>query len=599
MENKGIYKAILYSRVSTVSDEQAESIDNQILLARNYLDKHPNIELAEPLDKYCERISGKTDIRPKFQEMCERLSRGDIRFLMIKDLKRLSRSVETTYAFFNLMKQYGFEIIQLSSGNIIDSKAFEEVESNLLLGVEALFAQNMVLTQSRYGKTVQRVRCENKILSRKDSTLFGYGWDSDKKDIVIDQEKAEIIRELYNRYVFRNEGVRELRVYLSSMGYHYSSVTVSKWLQESKYVGDWTINRKGSVLGIGQGAKTRRYFRERSEWVHIERPDLAIIDKDIFDLAQEIRLSRVKTYVGEKGQEMVVGNYNGKHLFAGKVYCGECGSSYRFKWSDRNQTIPVYQDSFRQTQRDATFECPNVLFRRVSEEELLDIVVSAITALNIKGKLSIARMIDAITLAIQNTDSETHKREAELSKLKKLESEADKISRAFIEAVPAMRSRLNDQLEDIENKIRLCQEKIAKIDNHSTDEELLRKRLIGIQEQLSGWFDVTKQSLDRKMIGKLVSRITVYKDGRIELSLSLGGLLNYQIANSKGYRQGVRQTQEIVLPSEQTVSDNIMKVFREIQNQEPEQAVINVMGFKRVACDKKETPVMVSLDIRK
>ena len=221
MEKKGLYKAILYSRVSTVHDEQAESIDNQILLAKNYLDKHPNIELAEPLDKYSERISGKTDIRPKFQEMCERLSKGDIDYLMIKDLKRLSRSVETTYAFLNLMKQYGFEIIQLSSGNIIDSSAFEEVESNLLIGIEALFAQNTVLTQSRYGRTVQRVRCENKILSYKDSTLFGYEWDPQTDDIVINERKAEIVREVFNRYVFRNQSLREIREYLSDSSWHW------------------------------------------------------------------------------------------------------------------------------------------------------------------------------------------------------------------------------------------------------------------------------------------------------------------------------------------------------------------------------------------
>ena len=98
------FKAILYTRVSTVHDEQTESIENQMLLAKKYLTDHPDIELAEPLEKYSERVSGKTDNRPKFKELCERLSQGDIKYLMIKDLKRLSRSVETTYAFFNLMK---------------------------------------------------------------------------------------------------------------------------------------------------------------------------------------------------------------------------------------------------------------------------------------------------------------------------------------------------------------------------------------------------------------------------------------------------------------------------------------------------------------
>ena len=598
MEKKRIYKAVLYSRVSTVHDEQAESIDNQILLAKNYLSKHPDIVLAEPLEKYSERISGKTDNRPKFQELCERLSRGDIHYLLVKDLKRLSRSVETTYAFFNLMKQFDFEIIQLSSGNIIDSRAFEEVESNLLLGIEALFAQNTVLTQSRYGKTVQKVRCANKKLAYKDSTLFGYEWNHDQNDIIIVDEKADVIRELFNRYVFRNQGIRELRTYLASKGYNYSDVTVSKWLQESKYIGDWTINRKGSTLGIGQGAKSHRFNRDRSEWVHIERPDLAIVDKDVFDLAQEIRLSRIHRYRGEEGREKVVGRFTGKHLFAAKIYCAECGSSYRFKWADRKRTVATYQDSFRSRVRDASQKCPNTLFHRVYEEDIKETVIVAINALNIKGRVSISKLIEAISLAVQSREKQDRRIESEKARLKKMEKEAGKISDAFVDATSAMRIRLNDQLDEIERKINECKDKIFKLENLSTDEEALQERLTEIENQLAGWIDVTQESLNRTMVEKLIARILIHMDGRVDISLKIGNLNSFQLIRPRSGKEKRKEIDNMILPSGQVMDENIRQVFRDIETEGKENAVIKLVSFQRETSNKSEKTVTVCIDTK-
>gem|GEM_PF-2406575 len=598
MEKAKPYKAILYSRVSTTHDDQTESIENQILLARNYLEKHPDIELAEPLDKYSERQSGKSDIRPKFQELCERLTWGDIRYLMIKDLKRLARSVETTYAFLNIMKQYGFEIIQLDSGNIIDSSAFEEVESNLLIGIEALFAQNTVLTQSRYGKTVQRVRCENKRLARKDSTLFGYKWDPEAKDIVIDDGKADIIRELYNRYVFRDQGIQELKAYLSSVGYYYSIVSISKWLRESKYIGDWTINRKGSVLGIGQGAKTRRFYREESEWVHIPRPDLAIVDKEIYDLAQDIRLSRVRTYSGPDGREKTLGAFRGTHLFAGKVVCSECGSAYRFKWANRECTVGVYYDSYKSRTRIQTQDCPNTLFRRVYEEDLKEIVVNGINALNIKGSVSISKMIDAISFAIRSNPGEKQRKESDAQTLKRLEQEANRITHAFPDATPSMRNRLNSQLEEIEKQIAECKEQISKRNGLSVDETTLRERLSVIEEQLSRWVNVSAKNLSRKMVDKLISNIIVHPDGRIEVIFTLGGILNYQLPTPGGKRKTPRKPPHISFPIEETIHENVRHMYREVTCGEKNKPLKGILSFDHSTREGKIASIEVGLDTK-
>ena len=69
--------------------------------------------------------------------------------------------------------------------------------------------------------------------------------------------------------------------------------TITKWLCETVYVGVFHMNKKGSVLGVGHGQKTKSFFRDKSEWISVERPDLRIVAQDIFELAQEIRQNRL------------------------------------------------------------------------------------------------------------------------------------------------------------------------------------------------------------------------------------------------------------------------------------------------------------------
>ncbi len=415
---------------------------------------------------------------------------------------------------------------------------------------------------------------------------------------MIVEEKAAIIREVFNRFVFGLQSIREIREYLSSLGYHYSHVSVSKWLQEGKYVGDWTINRKGSVLGIGQGAKTKRFRREKDEWVHIQRPDLAIIDKDVFDLAQEIRLSRVETYFTDEGSEKGRGNFSGRHLFSRKVFCAECGSIYRFKWSDRKRTVGIYYDTYKQSKRDASFECPNKDYRRVSENELKQIVVNAIMALNINGQVSIDRMLESISSAIQANNNDSKKRDAEEQQLKMLEAEADRISEAFIDATSQMRARLNKQLEETEEQIAACKKRLLKLDNNSADEKALRKRLTEIRKQLSGWVDININTLDRNMVERLVSKIVVHMDGGIEISLALGGFMQYQLERKNSEKISQKRSPSVTMPSTRTINDNLMTVLEEVEKEESPQAVLNVMSFKRRRKGEEDT-VVVKLDTRK
>lgn len=146
---------IYYERVSTDHAEQDESMDNQRRLVLAYLKRHPEIELAEPLDTYSERESAKSDERPKYSSMIKRLSKGDIDYLLVKDTKRLNRSTEVAAQLKNLARRYGFKLILLSTGQIYDINASE---NRMMYGFESLINEDLVYRQSEYGRIAHHLR---------------------------------------------------------------------------------------------------------------------------------------------------------------------------------------------------------------------------------------------------------------------------------------------------------------------------------------------------------------------------------------------------------------------------------------------------------
>ena len=98
------------------------------------------------------------------------------------------------------------------------------------------------------------------------------------------------------------------------------------------------------------------------------------------------------------------------------------------------------------------------------------------------------------------------------------------------------------------------------------------------------------------MVEKLVSRIIVHKDGKIEVSLLLGNLLNYQLEGEKSKKKKNQNTLQLMFPSEKMMNENIMKVLQDVEREEQQKAIINVMNFSRNTKKNGRKTVMVNLD---
>ena len=80
------------------------------------------------------------------------------------------------------------------------------------------------------------------------------------------------------------------------------------------------INGKQEVTDFLTG---QRADKDETEWMVVERPDLRIIEPEVFEQAQQIMQSRGKAFKVDKERQ------SNKYLFSTLIKCKECGWSFR------------------------------------------------------------------------------------------------------------------------------------------------------------------------------------------------------------------------------------------------------------------------------
>lgn len=216
-----------------------------------------------------------------------------------------------------------------------------------------------------------KAACRQKGLSGKRLTarvIYGYRQDKeDKNSWVIDDEAAEVVRRIF-QLTIDGKGPQQIAKILSQgrvlTPYHYlaqrgiitsisttqpedcawCSSTISKILSKPEYMGD-TVNFRTSK----ENYKDRqRKINSPDEWVVFKNTHEAIIDKETWELAQQLRKTARRP--DRKGES---------NPLTGLMYCADCGAkmySHRGKGSvQRNYLGEAYPDKMR-PDRDA-YEC--------------------------------------------------------------------------------------------------------------------------------------------------------------------------------------------------------------------------------------------------
>ncbi len=503
-----------YCRVSTDSEEQLTSYQNQLAYYTEKIMKEPGWTMAGMFAD--EGITGTSATKRKeFLRMIRQCRQGKIDLILTKSVSRFARNTVDTLNYTRELRSLGIPVI-FEEQNINSIHP----ESEFLITLHGAFAQaesENTSSRVRWGKR-QSMKAGH--VTMQYQKLLGYERGPDGRPKIV-PEQAEIVRFLYQRCL-AGDTLRSIKEQLEAQGFltaagrsEWSLSNIKSILTNEKYCGDALLQKtfiqdcisKKIVRNTGQLTK-----------VLIQNHHEAIVSRELFDAVQ-LELARRKAREGGTRRSAPTGlrKYSGKYALSNLLFCGECGTAYRrCVWTQHGEKRPVWRCISRLSYgKKYCLHSPTL-----DEEPLQQAVLEAINS----SMDSAAVLESRVTAAM----------EQEL-----LPVEGEAMSLADVERALADLGRQFDQLlkeaadperqEEYTERFRAVSTSMAELkqrkehlkalyqENEQTSQRLraISAALEGASAQLTEW--------DERTIYQLLEKVTVLSKDRIRVTFR-GGL---------------------------------------------------------------------------
>lgn len=308
-----------YTRVSTDSDEQINSLENQVNYYENYIKNNKNWTFVKGYVD--EGISGiSTRKRDNFIQMIDDAESGKFDLIITKEITRFARNTVDSIQYTRDLLSYGvFVFFQNDNINTVDE------DSELRLTIMSGIAQDELRKLSsrvRFGH--QQAIKSGVVLGN--SRMFGYV--KDKKRLIIDEYEAKMVRTVFELYATDEYSMKKIETILWEQGYRnhngnkISHTTLSNMISNPKYKGFYV----GNKVKISDMFTKKQIFLPENEW-HMYKDETgeivpAIVSEELWEKANVI-LSRRSNDVKNRQNKC-----NHANLLTGKIICSHCNKPY-------------------------------------------------------------------------------------------------------------------------------------------------------------------------------------------------------------------------------------------------------------------------------
>ena len=312
-------RVTFYARVSTDSDEQLNSLDNQIGYYRDFISRNPAWTF---IDGYIdEGLSGMTTRkRDNFQRMVQDAKDGRFDLILTKEITRFARNTLDSIRYTRELLSAGVGVF-FQNDNI---NTFDE-DSELRLTIMSGIAQDELRKLSSRVKFGHQQTIKNSVVLGN-GRIFGYR--KENKRLVVDETEAPMVRELFELYATDKYSMKQIENLLWAKGYRnhngrkIAHNTMSGMISNPKYKGYYV----GNKVRIVDMFTKKQKFLPPEEWVMFkdESGEIvpAIVSEELWDAANAILARRSKDVQQRQNQ------CNHANLLTGKLYCTHCGAAY-------------------------------------------------------------------------------------------------------------------------------------------------------------------------------------------------------------------------------------------------------------------------------
>ena len=336
-------KCYIYIRVSTTMQVDGYSLEAQ----KERLMKFAEFQEMEVVREYCDAgKSGKSITgRPEFQRMLQDVSeeRDGVAFILVFKLSRFGRNAADVLNSLQFIQDYGVNLICVEDG-IDSSKDSGKLTITVLSAVAEIEREN-ILVQTMEGRK-QKAR-EGKWNGGQ--APFGYDLDSKNSTLVVNEEEAEIVRIIYDKFVHTDMGADAICNYLNQRGYtkkkvrgyelnYFARGLIMKILDNPVYIGKIAYGKNVTEKVKGTRDEYRRV--KTDDYLLADGLHEAIVDEETWEAAREKRKRTGVRFVKTHSLEH-------EHILTGLIRCPLCGGGMSGTVQRRqNKKTGEYKDTF-------------------------------------------------------------------------------------------------------------------------------------------------------------------------------------------------------------------------------------------------------------
>ena len=480
LRTKTIYdlplRVTYYARVSSDSDEQLNSLDNQIAYYENMIKQNKSwIFVPGYVDEGLSGISTKK--RKHFNEMIENAKEGMFDLILTKEISRFARNTLDSLQYTRELLGWGVGVFfQNDNINTLDEDA------ELRLTIMSSIAQDELRKLSSRVKFGHQQAIKSSVVLGN-SRIFGY--KKDDKRLVIDESQAPMVRDLFRLYATGEYSMKQLETLFYEQGYRnyngnkIAHTTMSGIISNPKYKGYYV----GNKVRIVDMFTKKQKFLPPEEWVMFkdETGEIvpALVSEELWDKANEILRRRSEDVKNRQGI------CNHANLLTGKLFCSHCGAPYyrreskskdgtvNSKWvcsnkinngADACPSFPIYENEikpilfevFSETRVDveAMIESYNEMFASLEGDDETEIQIreqEQIIALAEQKKNKLLELVTLGSVTPANFKSMTEKCDREIEEAQKeiQELRQQQLSKEeYLKHMADVKARLNMAIRD-------------------------------------------------------------------------------------------------------------------------------------------------------
>lgn len=523
----------VYCRVSTGQQvTEGTSLDRQVdMCIKRALEKGIT---QDKIIIYKEAGASGEDVnRPEMNRLREDVRSGKVTTIICMHPDRLSRDLTDKLIVCREFEKHEATL------EFVDTEYKNTPEGQLFFNMQSAIAQyelSMIRKRTTSGR-LRRVEKDGKVMPMRVSP---FGYDFGDGQLFINEKEAEIVKLIYQWYVFDQLTYREIGDKLYQLGVmpkrkeskNWGASSIQRILTSEIYIGKYIYNKRktkkvrGEKTKAGNAKKTYE-IRDKEDWITVDVPQ--IIDEHIYQLAQEKKNSNL-TWSG---------NVKYDYLLKSLIRCPHCGRKWQATtYTGKNKGEKVKYRCYR---------CPNKYPKKYGEYEKCE--SDSLRADKLEDAIwniileIINNPYDVLNETKNYQDNKVNKNDAikTLNLLKEQietkEKQKEKIKKMFILEVISEDEMLED-ISKINKEIKTIQSDINKYEEQNKVSQLNEIKYKQINESVSVLSKKLKGKVElsfkekRAIIDLLIDEILIdARDGKFGVTFI--GLINDFILSSQ------------------------------------------------------------------